>query len=64
MDGHSSHWKKITRVIVSIYGFKDGKVFRGLTKSVVNELDLLQQEGVLPSTEEIIQAYKESHNME
>ena len=52
--------KKIKRVIVSIYGFKDGKVYRGLTKPVTNDLDYYQQQGVLPSTDEIVKAYTDS----
>ena len=52
--------RNISLVIVSIYEFKDGKVYRGLTQRVTNELEYYQKQGVLPPTEEIIKTYKDS----
>jgi predicted ester cyclase len=52
--------RKITAVIVSVYEFKDGKVFRGNMNPVINQLDLFQKQGVLPPTEEILKAYNDS----
>jgi predicted ester cyclase len=55
--------KPFTRVIAGVYEFKEGKIIRGLTRAASDMLSPLQQLGVLPSTEEIIKAYKESHNL-
>jgi predicted ester cyclase len=45
---------------VSMYEFSDGKVYRGLTRSLMDGLGLYQQMGVLSSTPEFIQAYNDS----
>jgi predicted ester cyclase len=55
--------KQFTRVIAGVYEFEDGKIIRGLTRVVSDGLSLFQQLGVLPSTEEIVKTYKESHNL-
>ena len=59
-QGIKGRGQSFTRVIASIYEFKDGKVVRGLKRVVVDNLSFFQQLGVLPSTEEIIKAYNDS----
>lgn len=56
--------QQIARSQACVYEFKDGKVYRGLVRVVSDGLSLYQQINFLPSTEEIIKAYKESHNLE
>ncbi|MFC1900127.1 ester cyclase [Chloroflexota bacterium] len=53
--------KPFSYVLAAVYEFQDGKVIRGLTRSVSNQLDVFQQLGILPSIEEIANNYKESH---
>ncbi|MFC1900997.1 ester cyclase [Chloroflexota bacterium] len=62
-QGIQGRGQPITRLIASIYEFKDGKVIRGLTRVVIDNLSFYQQIGALPPTEEIIKAYNESHNL-
>lgn len=50
----------IDRTLACIYEFKDGKVFHGLTRMVMDNLSFFQQVGALPPTEEIVKAYNES----
>ena len=50
--------------MVSMYEFKDGKVYRGLARILSDALSFYQQVGVLPSTDEFVQAYKEANNLE
>ena len=45
---------------VSVYEFRDGKVYRGLSRTLLDQLGLYQQLGVLPSTAEFVQAYNDS----
>ena len=44
----------------SVYEFKDGKVYRGLSMAVSDWLTVYQQMGVLPPNAEFIQAYNDS----
>ena len=46
--------------IAAFYEFKDGKVFRGLTRGLTDLLAIYQQMGVLPPNEEIVKAYNDS----
>jgi len=55
--------KRMSFDMVSVYEFKDSKVYRGLTRVFYDYLNMYQQFGVLPSTEEIIKAYKESRKI-
>ncbi|OGN90413.1 MAG: hypothetical protein A2158_05585 [Chloroflexi bacterium RBG_13_46_14] len=55
--------KRFSFNMVSMYEIKDGKVYRGLTRMLYDSLNMYQQIGVLPSTEEIIKAYNESQKM-
>jgi predicted ester cyclase len=50
--------------MVSVYEFKDGKVYRGLARIVSDTLIFYQQVGVLPSNDDFIKAYKEANNLE
>ena len=52
--------KQFSYDMIGMYEFKDGKVYRGLVRSLGDKLGQYQQLGFLPSTEEIIQAYKDS----
>lgn len=52
--------QSINRIFSSIYEFKDGKVIRGLTRVVMDNLSFYQQVGALPTTEEIIKTYNDS----
>ena len=56
--------KKLTFDMVGVYGFKDGKILSGAVRTLSNQLPVFQQLGVLPSNEEFIRVYKESHNLE
>ena len=64
IQGFPPTGKKFSFDMASIYEFKDGKVIRGIPRVVSDNLGLYQQVGVLPSNEEILKAYKESHNLE
>ena len=44
----------------SVYELKDGKVYRGLSMSVMDQLTLFQQLGVFPTVPEAVKAYNES----
>jgi predicted ester cyclase len=55
--------KRFSYDMVSMYEFKDEKVYRGLARQIYDRLNLFQQWGILPSTAEIINAYKESHSV-
>ncbi|UCD09098.1 MAG: ester cyclase [Dehalococcoidales bacterium] len=59
-QGIKGKGQPIDRVWACIYEFKDGKVFRGLTRIVIDQLSFFQQVGALPPTEEIVKAYNES----
>ena len=52
--------QQIDRTWACMYEFKDGKVIRGLTRLVIDNLSFYQQVGALPPTEEFIQAYIDS----
>ena len=56
--------QQINRPQANIYEFKDGKVFRGLTRSVDDQLTTGQKFGLIPSMDVLVQQYKESHNLE
>jgi len=60
LNGIRGKGQSITRTLVRIYEFKDGKVIRGGMRSVGDMLSFFQQLGALPSTEEIVKAYNES----
>jgi len=52
--------KKFGFNMASVYEFKDGKVFRGIPRVIVDNLGLYQQVGILPSTEEIVKTHNAS----
>ena len=56
--------KKLKFDMIAVYGFKDGKIIDGAVKTLSNQLDIYQQLGVLPSTEEMITQYKKTNNLE
>ena len=54
----------VSFIMAAVYEFKDGKILRGAVRTLSNHLSMYQQMGILPSTEEIIKTYKETHNLE
>ena len=56
--------QQFIRSQADVYEFKDGKVYRGLVRGVSDLLSTLQRVNMLPSTEEIFKAYKETNNPE
>jgi predicted ester cyclase len=59
-NGIQGRGQTIAVAMFSIYEFRDGRVFRGLTRQVTDNLSLFQQIGALPPTEQIVKAYNES----
>jgi predicted ester cyclase len=59
-QGIKGKGQPIDRVWACIYEFKDGKVIRGLTRIVIDNLSFFQQVGALPPAEEIVKAYNDS----
>ena len=56
--------QEINRPQANMYEFKNGKVFRGLTRSVDDQLTTGQRLGLIPSMDILIQQYKEAHHLE
>jgi len=59
-QGIKGKGQPLDRIWACIYEFKDGKVIRGLTRIVIDNLSFYQQVGALPPTDEIVKAYNES----
>jgi predicted ester cyclase len=59
-QGIKGKGQPVSYTIAGLYEFKAGKVYRGLVRTAYNFLDIFQQIGVLPSTEEIIRNYNDS----
>lgn len=59
-EGLQGKGQPLAFTISSVYEFKDGRVIRGLTRSVRDSLSVYQQIGALPPTEEIVKAYNDS----